>query len=95
MDCNCTAQLRPSAAAVSVAVSRLVDSILQLPEIRIRKFKALLPCSHATRTLCLLRGLDAFETWDRFLKEGRMRRSVRMGFEYVSTVEHNPIKLVR
>lgn len=55
--------VRPSRAVVERAVSACVADIGQLPPVEKRSFKALLPCSHAARALCLMRDQDPFTAW--------------------------------
>ncbi len=54
---------RPSRATVQRAASACVADIERLPPVPRRSFKTILPCSHAARALCLLRGEDPFSAW--------------------------------
>lgn len=73
--------VRPSEQTVNQLILRLSDSLAALPEIRIRSFKTLLPCSHAARALCLLRNIQPHLAWRQLWDEKRIIRSKRMGFE--------------
>jgi hypothetical protein len=75
-------EVRPSRSTVDSAVSDLVGMILKLPHIQSRSFKSILPCSHAARALCLLRGQDPFTIWNTYRDEGHLIPSARMAYEY-------------
>lgn len=72
---------RPSKEVIGAGVSELSTAILDLPDIRTRQFKSLLPCSHAARALCMLRNEDPYRVWRAFWDAGRLSRSARMGYQ--------------
>jgi hypothetical protein len=78
--------IRPSHTTIANAVIALIRQIDELPPIRIRNFKTILPCSHAARALCLIRGQAPFVTWKEYWDSGRLTRSPGPGFELRSPV---------
>jgi hypothetical protein len=62
--------VRPSTKVIPLAACKLAEQIDALPSLKVRVFKALLPCSHAARALCLLRGQEPYHTWKEFWDRG-------------------------
>ena len=56
-------EYRPSKESITKAVASVVDQIGQLPALRHRSFKTILPCSHAAKALCLMRDVDPYRVW--------------------------------
>jgi hypothetical protein len=54
---------RPSKECVKKAVVAVSEQIDQLPELRYRSFKTVLPCSHAAKAMCLMRNVNAYQFW--------------------------------
>lgn len=54
---------RPEPAIVRRAVAALERQVAALPPLKGRLFKLILPCSHAARALCMLRGVEPFQAW--------------------------------
>ena len=56
-------EYRPSKKSITKAVDSVVDQIGQLPALRHRSFKTILPCSHAAKARCLMRDVDPYRVW--------------------------------
>jgi hypothetical protein len=54
---------RPSKYCIKKSVDALSEQIDQLPELRYRSFKTLLPCSHAAKAMCLIRNVNSYQFW--------------------------------
>jgi len=54
---------RPSRDTIARAVASVVEQIEQLPPLHRRSFKTILPCSHAAKAMCLIRGVDPYLIW--------------------------------
>jgi hypothetical protein len=54
---------RPSKDCIKKAVVAVSEQIDQLPELRYRSFKTLLPCSHVAKAMCLIRNVDSYQFW--------------------------------
>jgi hypothetical protein len=68
--------VRPALPVITRAVAALLRDISDLPDLGgPRLFKSLLPCSHAARSLCLMRGVSAYDTWNSFASRGELERS--------------------
>lgn len=72
-------ELRPSDDIVADAVVALVYDLDQLPDWGRQSFKVLLPCSHAARALCLLKGVEPSAAWQSLFTSGRAFRT-RKGY---------------
>lgn len=64
--------VRPAPRTIALAVNALTRDIDRLPPVEGREFKTLLPCSHAAKALCQLRGQDSFTVWETFWDQGRL-----------------------
>lgn len=58
-------EFRPQDEVVRKAITGLSALIFNRPHKKEQSFKDMLPCSHAARALCLLRGEDAYTFWER------------------------------
>ena len=67
-------ELRPSDEVIQRLVEGNSKQIELLPEYKYRSFKTLLPCSHAAKAMCMMRGVDPYQQWLKITASKEARR---------------------